>query len=163
LFSNGPTELSDAEQHALRMNGVEIVPEELQAFEDAGDGADGVRVIVDGRRPIECGAVFVSGSQHQRSPLVAKLGCHLNEKGIVVTGQHESTNVPGLFVAGDASDNVQFAIIAAAEGTEAAFEIHRSLLREEFASRLKDGGVGADRCVPAPRTGDQRNLHLDVR
>jgi thioredoxin reductase len=92
-----------------------------------------VRVRLANRPAVECDALFVDTQQHQRSPLVARLGCRLNEKGIVETGLHESTNVPGLYVAGDASDNVQFAIVAAAEGAEAAFEINRALVRDAFA------------------------------
>jgi len=37
------------------------------------------------------------------------------------------TGVPGLYVAGDASGDVQFAIVAAAEGAKAAVAINRAL------------------------------------
>jgi len=77
--------------------------------------------------------LFLSSPQHQRSPLAEALGVEI-EHGIAKTGTRETTNVPGLFVAGDASDNVQFAIVAAAEGAEAAFEINRSLVREKFGT-----------------------------
>ena len=53
------------------------------------------------------------------------------EKGAVRTGRCETTNVPGLFVAGDASKATQFVIVAAAEGAEAAVEINRSLEEED--------------------------------
>jgi len=69
--------------------------------------------------------------------LVEQLGCVLNPDRSVATGPHESTNVPGLFVAGDASENVKLAIVAAAEGTEAAFAINVSLVREDFAEQAR--------------------------
>jgi len=43
--------------------------------------------------------------------------------------------VPGLFVAGDASRAVQLAIVAAAEGAEAAFVINKALITEDLLAR----------------------------
>ena len=57
-------------------------------------------------------------------------GCAFNNKGTVRTGKLEGTNVPGLFVAGDASKDVQLAIVAAAEGAKAAIAINTALQLE---------------------------------
>jgi thioredoxin reductase len=43
--------------------------------------------------------------------------------------------VPGLYVAGDASRAVQWVVVAAAEGAEAAYAISQSLLKEDLAAR----------------------------
>jgi hypothetical protein len=48
--------------------------------------------------------------------------------------------VPGLFVAGDASRDVQLAIVAAAEGAKAAFAINRDL-QEEDGLAVGSGGA----------------------
>jgi thioredoxin reductase len=53
-------------------------------------------------------------------------------KTYVQAGTYEATRVPGLFVAGDASRAVQWAIVAAAEGAEAAFAINGGLLEEDL-------------------------------
>jgi thioredoxin reductase len=50
----------------------------------------------------------------------------------VVTNRHEGTGVPGLYVAGDASWDVQFVIVAAAEGAKAAVAINKELQEEEL-------------------------------
>ncbi len=50
--------------------------------------------------------------------------------GEVVSNRHQSTNVPGLYVAGDAAFHTHFAIIAASEGAIAALAINTALLRE---------------------------------
>jgi thioredoxin reductase len=42
------------------------------------------------------------------------------------------TNVPGVFVAGDASRDAQFVVVAAAEGVKAALAINQALQREEL-------------------------------
>jgi thioredoxin reductase len=48
-------------------------------------------------------AMFFSTAQRLASDLAEKLGCKITKQGCVDTGEYESTNVPGLYVAGDAS------------------------------------------------------------
>jgi thioredoxin reductase len=59
------------------------------------------------------------------------LGCNFTDKGGIRSGDTEETNVPGLYVAGDASRDVQFVIVAASEGAQAAVAIDKALLRED--------------------------------
>jgi thioredoxin reductase len=61
------------------------------------------------------------------------LGCDLNDKGTVRTGRYETTHMKGLFVAGDASRAVQWVVVAASEGAEAAFAINTDLTKEDLA------------------------------
>jgi thioredoxin reductase len=130
LFTNGPTELDPKDEERLARRGVEIVRERITRLVGRDGRLD--RLEIEGRAPIARDAVFLHVDQRQRSPLVEHFGCKINAKGTVDTGDFESTDVPGLFVAGDASRNVQFAIIAAAEGAEAAFAINRTLARQDF-------------------------------
>src|ERR1044072_3044900 len=74
------------------------------------------------------------------SPVLgASTGCRCNDRGAVETGKCEATNVPGLYVCGDASREAQFVVVAAAEGAEAGMAIHKALLKEEL-----EGGGEAD-------------------
>ena len=57
----------------------------------------------------------------------------MTEKGTVWTGKYEATHLPGLYVAGDASRAVQWVVVAAAEGAEAAFAINTDLLKEDLS------------------------------
>jgi len=59
------------------------------------------------------------------------LGCNFTGKGGIRSGDTEETNVPGLYVAGEASRDVQFVIVAASEGVQAAVAINKALLRED--------------------------------
>jgi thioredoxin reductase len=88
-------------------------------------------VFADGDAVIRS-ALFLSGGHRQRSPLAERLGCRFTEKGTVDTGKCEATNVPGLYVAGDASKEAQFVVVAAAEGAEAGMAIHKALLEEDL-------------------------------
>jgi thioredoxin reductase len=131
VFTGVPEQIDDQLLARLRERGVRFAGERVLGLE-AHDGSL-VRVRLEGRGPVACQALFVSGGQHQRSPLIARLGCDIGERGTVETGKCESTNVPGLFVVGDASHDAQLVVVAAAEGAQAACEINRSLSREEFA------------------------------
>jgi thioredoxin reductase len=96
------------------------------------DGADGRLTSIlfaDGTR-LARRALFFNTGQHPRSALLEKLGCRYAEKG-VDAGENGETSVPGVYVAGDVSRDVQLAIIAAAEGARAALAINRWLLSRE--------------------------------
>jgi thioredoxin reductase len=86
---------------------------------------------VDGSS-IERDALFFTTDQHPQSPIATGLGCALTRKGTVQTGLGSQTNVPRVFVAGDASHDAQFVVVAAAEGVKAAVAINRALQQEEW-------------------------------
>ena len=77
-------------------------------------------------------ALFFATAQEQRSDLPRKLGCEFTPEGAVATSEHETTSVPGVYVAGDASHREQKVAVAAAEGTQAAIKIHESLWAEDL-------------------------------
>lgn len=79
-------------------------------------------------------ALFFHPSQNQASALASKLGCNVSRDG-VEAGKFQQAR-PRLFVAGDAARSIQLAIIAAAEGAEAAFAVNTAL-QKEYASRTK--------------------------
>jgi thioredoxin reductase len=59
-------------------------------------------------------------------------GVHADVAGAVRTGATCDTNVPRLFVAGDASRDAQFVVVAAAEGVKAACAINKAMQLEEL-------------------------------
>jgi thioredoxin reductase len=130
LCTDGPSGI-DAEGVArLERNGIALREERIAALE----GRDGIleRVIFEDGEPLPRRALFFTTGQSQRSELAIRLGCELNDKGTIPTGKYETTHLPGLFVAGDASRAVQWVIVAAAEGAEAAFAINTDLLKEDL-------------------------------
>ena len=98
------------------------------------EGADGrlARVLFQGGEALEREALFFSTGQEQCCDLTAKLGCVFTHKGAVRTDLKGDTNVPGLYVAGDAARNVQFVIVAAAEGAKAGVAINGALQAEQL-------------------------------
>lgn len=132
LLTDGSDDLTPHDIDRLSSHLIKIRRERIVGLE----GQDGMlqHVAFNTGDKLACRAMFFSTGQHQHSPLAQALGCEFTDKGVVATGKYESTNVPGLYVAGDASRAVQLAIVAAAEGAEAAFAINTALLKEDIAS-----------------------------
>jgi thioredoxin reductase len=85
------------------------------------------RILLADGTVVPCDAIFFSTGQHPQSDIPRQLGCELTRKGVVKTDHLGHTRVPGLYVAGDASRDVQFVVVAAAEGAKAAVAINKSL------------------------------------
>jgi len=131
LCTDGPSEIAPEDLARLAGNGIQVREERVLRLE----GRDGIleRVVFDRAEPVARRALFFTTGQTQRSELAVRLGCEFNDKGTVRTGKYESTHLSGLYVAGDASRAVQWVVVAAAEGAEAAFAINTDLLKEDLA------------------------------
>jgi thioredoxin reductase len=130
LCTDGPSEVDSEDLDRLGRNGVSVREERIARLE----GRDGIlsHVVFEGGERLPRRALFFTTGQSQQSALALSLGCEFNDKGTVRTGKYESTHLPGLFVCGDASRAVQWVIVAASEGAEAAFAINSDLLKEDL-------------------------------
>ncbi len=130
LCTNGPSQLDERARQRLSDNGIQLCEERIKRLE----GTDGhlEQVALEHGTTLPCKALFFRTDEQQRSNFAAKLGSDFTDKGAVRTDDYERTNVPGLYVAGDASRRPQLVIVAAAEGAEAAFAINTALLKEDL-------------------------------
>ena len=127
LLTDGPAALSPDERERLEAHGIGV-REDAIARLDGRDGRLQHIVFADGRTFARA-ALFFNTGQHQRSPLAESLGCEFDERGGVASHDCDvATSVPGVYVAGDASRDVQLVVIAAAEGVKAGFAINKNLL-----------------------------------
>jgi thioredoxin reductase len=132
LTTDGPCELDERHRRRLQRAGIRLREDRVARLE----GENGIlrRIVFAEGEPLERRAMFFTTGQYQQSELAVKLGCEFNDKGTVRTGKYESTHLPGLFVCGDASRAVQWVVVAASEGAEAAFAINTDLIKEDLAS-----------------------------
>lgn len=130
LCTDGPSEIDEEGLARLQRNGIAVREERIARL----DGRDGIleRIVFESGASLARRALFFTTGQSQQSELAMHLGCGINEKGTVRTGRYEATHLRGLFVAGDASRAVQWVIVAAAEGAEAAFAINTDLTKEDL-------------------------------
>jgi thioredoxin reductase len=82
-----------------------------------------------------CNAIFFSGEQSQHSLLPKVLGCEIDDNDLIRTSEKQETSQAGLYVAGDADGEIQFAVVAAAEGAIAAATINRYLTEQDISRR----------------------------
>jgi thioredoxin reductase len=85
------------------------------------------RLVMRDGTHVGCDAVFFSSGQSLQCNFPSKLGCDFTHKGTVKTDHLGQTRVPGVYVVGDASRDVQFVIVAAAEGAKAGVAINKAL------------------------------------
>lgn len=131
LVTNGLSGL-DSKQHAdLKRFGIPVYTAKVARLE----GADGKleRIVFANGKDLERKAMFFSTGQDQHCDLAETFGCLFTNKGVVRTSRMQETNVPGLYVVGDASRDVQFVIVAAAEGAKAAEAVNEALMKEDRA------------------------------
>jgi thioredoxin reductase len=131
ICTDGEPEFSRHETRRLKRLNVSIFSQRIKRL--VGEGGKLQRIEFADGSIHPCTAMFVHTHQQQGSCLPAKLGCEDKQRRTVPTGKYEITSVPGLYVAGDASRDVQWAIVAASEGAQAAFDINKSLLKEHLA------------------------------
>ena len=151
LCTDGPSRLSAEQRQQLERQ--EIAVRENRIVRLEGQRGWLSRIIFEDAEPLPRRAMFLHTGQHQRSDLAQRLGCRFNAKGTVATGTCEATDVPGLFVAGDASKEAQFVIVAAAEGAEAGMAINKALLKEDLAQRPRSTPSRSRRSEPFARRG----------
>jgi thioredoxin reductase len=129
LFTDGGRPPSREDMKLLRCEGIRWVGGRIARLE----GTDGrlERVVLASGEVVDRRGLFFHTQPRQRSNLAERLGCTFTRRGAVKTRKLEDTGVPGLYVAGDASRDVQFVIVAAAEGAKAALAINKSLRIED--------------------------------
>jgi thioredoxin reductase len=125
LCTNGPARLNGRQARQLADRRVLVRTERIQRVEHENGRAS--RLSFDAADPVACLAVFLSLPQVPQSAFAQRLGCEFTRKGTVKTDHLGKTCVPGVYVVGDASRDVQFAIVAAAEGAKAGVAINKAL------------------------------------
>jgi thioredoxin reductase len=129
VCTNG-ARLERPHRERLAANGVPVRTEPIAHLDHQGGGLTGV-TFTSGD-PLARDAMFFSTGQHLQSDLAVRLGCTVTSRGVLKTGSRCDTNIPRLFVAGDASRDAQFVVVAAAEGVKAAVAINKALQSEEL-------------------------------
>jgi thioredoxin reductase len=130
LCTDGARSLSADERRQLDRHGIPVRSQPIARLE----GNDGKleRIVFDDDSQLARSAMFFSTPCVTRSELAIRLGCELVDKDMVKADSRGLTTVAGLYVAGDASEDLNLVSIAVAEGTKAAVAIHKDLRSREL-------------------------------
>jgi thioredoxin reductase len=125
VCTNGRARINARHREQLAARGIAVHESRIAGV----DHQDGLvrQILLKGGDTVACDAIFFTMGQKPQCDLPRQLGCELTRKGVVKTDHLGQTRVPGLYVAGDASRDVQFVIVAAAEGAKAGVAINKAL------------------------------------
>jgi thioredoxin reductase len=127
-------EASLEERRSAEANGLSIIETPIVRLVHEGSTLRGLEF--DDGRTIDADALFFNAGQTQTCDLPRRLGCEMESSEHLEASDKQRSTVPGVFLAGDAEGDVQFVIVAAAEGAKAAVVINKELQAEE---RREDG------------------------
>ena len=113
-------------EELLEEKGVEILWNST-IKEIKGDMAvNSVTLVRDGvEEEYETDAVFVAIGDEPSNDLAKQLGVELDENGYIITDKSQSTNVSGVYAAGDITGGVKQWIVACGEGAVAAISAYQ--------------------------------------
>ena len=134
LLNGEPNRASDEDREIIAALKIGIAAKKVIALEGNGTARQLERIrFVDGDA-IQCDALFFDLGLRPASSLAQDLGCELDLKTqLIKVSKDQQTTVSGVYAAGDVTPDSHMAVVAAAEGTLAAIQIHKSLLRAEAA------------------------------
>jgi thioredoxin reductase len=132
LCTDGRSGMKPEQLAELHRHDIPVFEQRMERLE----GKDAVleNIVFRNGESVSRRGIFLNTGQYQRSLLAARLGCGFNQKGTVHATRRQESNVPGVYVAGDAAHDAQFVIVAAAEGAKAALAIHAALQAERRES-----------------------------
>lgn len=130
LVTDGGEPPDDAGLKKLAARGIALKTEPIERL--VGDAGRLQSLLFSDGSRLESEFLFFCTGKWQRSGLPEKLGCKFLPGGDVATRRDQSARQPGLFVAGDAAEDLKLAIVAAAEGAKAAFSVHSELMNEDL-------------------------------
>jgi thioredoxin reductase len=125
LCSHGPARLKRDQREHLAAQQIAVHEHRIRRVDHVTGHV--TALVLEDETTVACEAIFFAGRQTQQCDLPKRLGCEFTRRGTVKTDHLGETCVPGIFVVGDASRDVQFAIVAAAEGAKAGVAINKAL------------------------------------
>ena len=130
LFTDGKKYLRKTDKEILNKKNIEIITEPIQSFKSRNGKLKNIMVANGDKHAFD--ALFFSNGYDVQCDLVESLGCKTGKTSLALTNRSQQTNIKGLYVAGDASKDMHFVVVAAAEGAKAGVYVNKELMSEEM-------------------------------
>jgi thioredoxin reductase len=136
LYTDGKNKVKPQQQEYLDANDIAVVRSPIARLE----GHDGQlkKVIFKNGEEQDCDAIFFVNGYRQQCNIAEAFGCKVSRKGVIITNRYQQTNIDGLYVAGDASKDMQFVVVAGAEGAKAGVIINKQLQKEVYEKKWRE-------------------------
>jgi thioredoxin reductase len=136
LLTDGINFMNERSKKDIKAHGIKVIDKPVKKLKHNEGRLS--EVVFEDNTAIDREILFFSTGFDQRSILGTKLGCKYTDKGVIINDKYQHSNIPGLFVAGDAAQDMQFVIVAAAEGAKAAVTINKELTKERIRQFRKN-------------------------
>jgi thioredoxin reductase len=135
LYTDGKNKVKPDQKEHLDANDIPVVLLPIQKL----DGSEGQieKIVFKNGESRDCEALFFVNGFNQQCNIAEAFGCTVNKKGVIVTNRLQQTNIEGLYVAGDASKDMHFVVVAAAEGAKAGVTINKEIQKEITDRKLR--------------------------
>ena len=130
IFSDGEKYGTKNDRELLARLNIEMVMTPVKKLE--GKNGKIKYIVLENENQYKCDGLFFSNGYEVQCDLVESLGCNTGKNNVALTNKSQQTNIYGLYVAGDASRDMHFVVVAAAEGAKAAVYINKELTKEEI-------------------------------
>lgn len=134
LYTDGKNYLKPYQANQLQACGVAVNNKKISRL--AGHEGHIEKLVFQNGEESPCQALFFVNGFTQQCNLAETFGCKMSRKGVVLTTRYQQTDIPGLYVAGDAAKDMHFVVVAAAEGAKAAVIINKELQKEAIELKM---------------------------
>ena len=129
LFTDGRSYLKTKQRSHLQALNIRVISRRVKEL--LYDNKQLHHIALQNGEQVPCDVLFVNHGHHVNSELLEQLDCRRTKLGAAITNKQQQTSIPGVYVAGDASFDMHFVVVAAAEGAKAAVAIHSDLLNTD--------------------------------
>jgi thioredoxin reductase len=134
LCTDGPDGLSGDDRDRLAAAGVRIRTERIARLESRRRRL--TRIMFEDGEPEAREALFVRPRRTQPTAIAERLGIELDDNELIPADQSGRTELPGVYVAGDASAPVRSVAIAIGSGSRVAIAMAADLIVDRLATRV---------------------------
>ena len=130
LYTDGKNKVKPFQKEYLDSNEIPVITSAIAKLQ--GKKGQLEKILFKNGEERECSALFFVNCYTQQCNIAEAFGCEVSKKGVIITNRLQQTNIKGLYVAGDASKDMQFVVVAAAEGAKAGVTINKELQKEIY-------------------------------
>ena len=136
MYTDGKNKVKPFQKEYLDANEIAVITTSIAKL--SGTNGQLQKIIFKNGEERDCDALFFVHGYSQQCNIAEAFGCEVSKKGVIVTNRVQQTNIKGLYVAGDASKDMQFVVVAGAEGAKAGVTINKELQKEIYEKKVEE-------------------------
>jgi thioredoxin reductase len=106
MYTDGKNKVKPFQKEYLDANEIAVITTSIAKL--SGTNGQLQKIIFKNGEERDCDALFFVNGYSQQCNIAEAFGCEVSKKGVIVTNRVQQTNIKGLYVAGDASKDMQF-------------------------------------------------------